>query len=114
MSFCTKNSSFTVFISFLSINAFPQAVQWLRTVSFSSYNYGHSVSVDSSGYIYFVGSYSNPSGGFINKYDTYGNLIWSETMPVYIADSQTDPVGNICITGTGKIAKFNSSDSLLW
>ena len=112
---------------------------WTRQLGTSSSDYGYAVAVDASGNAFISGgtwgSLAGPSAGgrdaFLAKYDSSGNLLWTEQLGTWDDDySQSvavDGEGNAFISGwttgdlggpyTGSdafLAKYDSSGNLLW
>jgi len=86
---------------------FSQDVSWAKQlVPFSSWNAGNHVNADDKHNLYITGLYNgsaqsgDPTGSFIQKYDSLGTLLWSEKLTgVLIYGSYIDSLGNSYITG---------------
>lgn len=128
----TSKGGTDIFITKLDFNG-----SFIWAVSIGSYNYdpdygefgdyGHSITVDSSGFVYVTGSfigtvdfdpgidvfyksYNGYDDIFILKLNNNGNFVWAKTMGGSFFDSgnsiTTDATGNVYITGNF----FNSVD----
>ena len=117
-------------------------LQWVEQFGTADYDEGVNIAVDSGGNVYVTGFTDEDSGfynaggsnaiAFIRKYDTYGNLLWSDTIDSTASDKglgiTLDSFGNSYVTGTTTgdlygtiagatdvfIAKYDSSGSQVW
>jgi hypothetical protein len=107
-------------LNIVSIGAFSQSFNWVKTFGGSSLDYGHSSSIDGNGNLYTTGQFLgtvdfDPGAGttnltgsgnmdiFITKFDLSGNFIWARNMGGTANDYGysivTDDTGNVYITG---------------
>ena len=80
--------------------------------------YLEDVKIDSSGDIVLVGTTQNPGSSFISKFDTAGNLLWSQNTGGYdaISDVAIDRFDNIyALSGSsGILNKYSENGELQW
>lgn len=84
-----------------------QTFQWALQEHYSDYNQGENVNTDKWGDVYISGRFSyayvqsgNPRGAFISKYNSSGNLLWTDTIAnVRVIKSVVDSMGNTYATG---------------
>lgn len=116
---------------------------WTRLVGSSDTDYARGVAIDSNNNIYVTGftngtsfdgqTIDAPSAGFLTKFDTSGNRVWTQLISTSVSSSSyaviTDSSNNIYVTGrtTGDldgetnagsydifIVKFDINGSRLW
>ena len=113
---------------------------WTRQLGTSTYDYSYSVAVDAEGnalvsgvtYGSLGGSSAGSNDAFLAKYDSDGNLLWTQQLGTSSGDSSTsvavDASGNAFISGytegslgganAGRtdafLSKFDSHGNLLW
>ena len=115
----------------VKVNSFDGSMVWSSAYGGSGYDYGHAVSVDSSGNYIVVGRWDNGSNldGWILKIDSSsGDTLWSRKMggsANYDAfyDVLVDGDGNYVVVGYSRsytpdndfwIVKLSPSGSLIW
>ena len=102
---------------------------WARSAGSTSEDYGYSVAIDNSGYIYVRGIFSDSitfdsttlygGGSFVVKYDFSGNVMWTKMLGGYsYGGIATDSYGNFYLPGKNSgnimLSKFDSSGNLIW
>lgn len=78
---------FTCFVC-LSLNIYSQVFNWVGTSLFGGQNTVRSTNCDSSGNVYYSGTYTNPCqhcsppppGGWLAKYTSSNSLMWQDTV----------------------------------
>lgn len=123
---------FYLFIFFSNISIFAQNVkwQWIQKGNGIYNEYPRNLIADSAGNTYVIGEFDsdtlkvandtlfNPNGnyrdyGFITKFSTYGDVIWSKTIPgggIHFAGITLDKNSNLIISGSfGTYIKFDST-----
>ena len=115
---------------------------WTKQLGTSDYDFSFGVATDSNDNIYITGWTlgsldGTPSAGYadawVAKYDTQGNLLWTEELGTSTSDTSwdvtTDINGNVYITGETRgsldvtpnagledawVAKYDTQGNLLW
>jgi hypothetical protein len=111
--------------------------QWNSELELGAQGIGDAVSTDGLGNVYIAGSSGSlipprhgPSDIFLSKFDTDGNLAWTNVVNLSLLDTtagvSTDGLGNVYIAGTGNsqlpgpgylralVNKYDAAGSLQW
>ena len=112
-----KEIIFVTILFLVSFQSFCQSWSYAElAANYSDVSDVRGSAVDASGNIYIAGRFSNcyhcsgPVGLFINKYDTNGNLIWSDTLHTIwgkITALFITPENKICVVGSSSNGPTN-------